>query len=66
MNELAVKIDELLIKQGDIFVDELRQLISSELTNAISRQLGTLPIETQLWLPEADPSPVPCCKLGQD
>lgn len=65
MNDLAEKIDGLLIRQGDIFVEQLRELISSELANAISRQFGVSSIETQLWPPEAGTPSIPCCKLGQ-
>jgi hypothetical protein len=62
MDELAEKIDDLLLAQGDVFVVQLRELIVNELNGAIARQFGTAR-QAPLWplegsLPQHDECPM--------
>lgn len=65
MDELAEKIDDLLIAQGDMFVEQLRELIVNELGGAIARQFAVAE-QAPLWPLEGNRQQCggrPCCSL---
>lgn len=65
MDKLAEKVDDLLITQGDLFVEQLRDLIADELGVAVARQLAPAQ-QTPLWPlagTQQQCSGCPCCSL---
>lgn len=65
MDELGEKVDDLLIAQGYVFVEKLRELIADELGEAIARQFGAAR-QAPLWPLEGNRQQCgecPCCSL---